>query len=286
MPIIDPGPRDWEPEEDGPCGLWPIDTECCPDWPEDQCEWTTRHLLAVEIATDLLWRLTAGRYGLCAQLIRPCRRSCITPDWLQLDGRSGRLLRPVNFGGRWFNIGCGCVADDCGCGPVDAIDLPGPVHDVVEVRIDGEPLSVGKWRLQRMGPRSRLLRTDGGSWPTCQDMARPDTEPGTWSVMYLRGRKVPAAGIRAVSTLACEVLKQCTGQPCRLPDRVKSVTREGISYAVYDPGEDLDKGLTGLREVDAWIRAVNPYQHTQAPAVFSLDLPAAPEHQRGRWDHQ
>ncbi|RZF02822.1 hypothetical protein [Streptomyces albidoflavus] len=285
MPIIDPGPREWEPEEDGPCGLWPIDTECCPDWPEAACDWTSRHLLAVEIATDLLWRLTAGRYGLCAQLIRPCRRSKITPDWYQLDQASGRFLRPVNFGGRWFNIGCGCVADGCGCGPVEAVDLPGPVHEVVEVRVDGEPLSVGKWRLQRLGPRTKLLRTDGEGWPSVQDMTLPDTEPGTWSVLYLRGRKVPAAGVRAVSTLACEVLKQCRGEACRLPDRVKSVTREGISYAVYDPGEDLEKGLTGLREVDAWIRSVNPYGSSPA-AVFTLDLPAAPEHQRGAWDRQ
>jgi hypothetical protein len=303
VPIIDPGPRDWEPEEDGPCGLWPIDTECLSDWPEAACDWSTRHLLAVEIATDLLWRLTAGRYGLCAELIRPCRRSCITDDWYRLDAFTGRYAYPLVFGGRWTNFGCGCKVDSCGCGwTVDELELPGPVSEVLEVRIDGEPLSVGKWRPQRMGSRTKLLRTDGHRWPVCQDMALPDTEPGTWSVTYLRGRKVPAAGVRAVSALADEIYKQCTGQACRLPNHVKSVSRDGISYQVYDPGDlamlmsgsrsSSASGLmstlpmTGLREVDMWVRSVNPHLATQPSAVFSLDLPTAPEHQRGAWDRQ
>lgn len=280
MPIIDPGPRTWEPEPDGPCGLWPIDTDCCPGWSANSCDWEPRRLLAVEIATDLLWRLTAGRFGLCAGLIRPCGPACV-------EEGSGGLLAPVLDEGRWYNVPCarGCRSE-CSCGPLESLKLPGPVTEVIEVRLDGEVMSVGSWRLLRRGRRAELVRTDGGLWPRCQELSRSDNEPGTWSVLYARGRAVPAAGVRAVSTLACEIYKQCEGKACRLPDRVKQVTREGVSFEMYDPGEELEKGLTGLREVDMWIRAVNPHRATEPSAVFTLDLPGMPEYRRGAWDQR
>jgi hypothetical protein len=287
MPIIDPTPPEWEPEPDGPCGLWPIDMECCPEWPAEVCDWTPRHLLSVEIATDMLWRLTAGRYGLCVEVIRPCRESCVDGDPGLLSSAYGSgLLRPYVNGGRWFNIGCGCPKESCACGPLESISLAGPVNEIIEVRIDGEPLTVGAWRLRRFGARSRLVRTDGHHWPKCQDMTKSDDEPGTFSISYLRGRKVPAAGVRAVSNLAGEIFKQCANQKCRLPDRTKTVSREGVTYEMYDPGAEMEKGLTGLREVDMWLRSVNPAALRQPSAVFSLDLPPAPEHERGRWEQQ
>lgn len=296
MPVIDPTPPAWIPEDDGPCGLWPLDTACCPNFADDPCDWEPRQLLAVEIATDMLWRLTAGRFGVCAELIRPCRRACAGDEWWEPEwwygagigsGLGRRWLRPFIFGGRWFNLPCSCGPDNCGCGPLEAIDLQGPVSDVLEVRVDGELLSPGAWRVQRIGPDTRLIRRDGGHWPRCQDMTRPETEPGTWSVKYTRGRKVPAAGIRAVSTLACEIYKQCQNDSsCRLPARVKQVQREGVTYTMFDPGEELDQGLTGLREVDAWIKTVNPHQLAEPPAVYSLDLPSPQEHRRGAWERQ
>jgi hypothetical protein len=79
MAIVVPPPNTVYPDDtEGPCP-WPLDTACCPGWPEDPEEWDDQHVLAVEIATDILWRLTAGRFGLCPELIRPCRRAC-TPD--------------------------------------------------------------------------------------------------------------------------------------------------------------------------------------------------------------
>ena len=68
---------------------------------------------------------------------------------------------------------------------------------------------------------------------------------------------------------------------CRLPERTKTVTRDGVTYDMFDPGEWLDQGLTGLRDVDTWLRAVNPHALTQPSAVFSLDMPAAPPATRG-----
>lgn len=286
MPVINPIlPEPVNPDGTGPCS-WPIDTACCPGWAEDPGEWTDQHILAVQIATDMLWRRSAGRFGLCPELIRPCRRGC-TPDSYGtgfLWDRSTFPLDPYVVGGKWFNFGCGCGPVDCSCTPLCVLELPGPVNTVVEVKIDGVVVDPSTYRLERRPGKARLLRlggTSGPCWPTCQDLTLEDTEPGTFSVLYLRGKAVPAAGARALGVLACEIYKQCTGAgDCRLPERVRQVSREGITYDMFDPGEWLDTGLTGLREVDTWLRTVNPHALTQPSAVFSLDLPTAPQSTR------
>ena len=61
-----------------------------------------------------------------------------------------------------------------------------------------------------------------------------------------------------MQSLMCELAKACyTDQACRLPQRVTSITREGVTLAMLDPFEMLDKGRTGLFEVDLWLEAVN-----------------------------
>jgi hypothetical protein len=287
VPVINPTvPGPISPDGTGPCA-WPIDTACAPGFPADPLDWTPQHVLAVEIATDMLWRRTAGRYGLCPELIRPCRRRCY-PDrfgtGMLWDQRSFPLDPYVN-NGRWFNFGCGCSREDCGCKPPCSLRLPGPVNAVVEVKIDGQVVPADQYTVNRRTGYADLLRIgglEGPCWPTCQDLELPDTSAGTFSVLYLRGRAVPVAGMRALGSLAAEIYKQCTGAgDCRLPERVKTVNREGITYDMFDPGEWLSQGLTGLRDVDTWIDSVNPHRLRQPSAVFSLDLDPAPWSTRG-----
>ncbi len=286
MPVINPTlPGPIQPEAGGPCA-WPVDVTCAPAFPPHHADWTPQHVMAVEIATDMLWRRTAGRYGLCTELIRPCRRAC-TPDQhgtLPLFDPRASSAGSAYVYGRWVDTGCACPTEACGCAPLAQIRLPGPVNNVVEVRIDGAVLPATQYTLRRRTGYADLVRIgglEGPSWPTCQNLELPHTLPGTFSVLYLRGTPVPVAGIRALGSLASEIYKQCVGAPCRLPDRVKTVTREGVTYDMFDPGEWLDQGLTGLRDVDTWLRSVNPHGHHQPSAVFSLDLPAAPDTTRG-----
>jgi len=270
--------------EDGPCGIWPLDPAClCPDWPDDPAAWTERHHQAAKLATDILWRLTAGRFGLCEEKLRPCRIGC-TPDgygsgYLWNGGGTwpgSWVLAPyIDDRGRWFNIGCGC-GTECSCAPLCVIELPGPVHGVLEVRIDGQVVpshGPGGYVLDRRAGKARLVRRGDACWPTCQDMTRPDSQPGTFSVTYLRGKPVPAGGVRAVSVLACELLKQCSGsQGCRLPIGVKQVQREGVTYEILPPGDWLATFKDHMPEVYQWLILVNPHGLKQPTGVFSLDL--------------
>ncbi|WP_206781986.1 hypothetical protein, partial [Bailinhaonella thermotolerans] len=214
---------------------WPIDPVWCPGWPADPADYTAAQAAAADVATELLWRLTAGRYGLRTDTVRPCRRGC-------LDGGAvadGGWMRPVLLGARWVNMGgCTCIGT-CGCGPVCEVELPGPVYSITTVRVDGAVVDPADYTVQ---DGRWLIRREGPCWPLCQDIARPDTEPGTWSVTYRRGRPVPPAGVRAVSTLACELHKAtgaAGGQRCRLPSRVQEIVRDGITMTLIDPMEWL-----------------------------------------------
>lgn len=272
----------WEmPAGSGPCRTWPVDTDCsC--LPDPVVEpWCPQMRASVEVATEILWRLTAGRYGVCREIVRPCRRRCRTGH-----PRSG--MRSVVLDGRWVNLsGCSCpcpetACDDCGCGRgPDRIQLPGPVYaphlpaecegsDLVTVWIDGVPLDPGAYRVQ--SPNA-LLRVDGERWPQCQDLNVDYDQMGAFAVEYWRGTPVPPGGVLAVSKLACELYKACVkDSSCALPARVQEVNREGISYTMIDPMTLIGEGRTGLTEVDMWIAAVNPGGLRSPSTVLSPDL--------------
>lgn len=272
------------PPGEGPCRTWPLDPMCgClptpdttsgePEPPDAGDNLNEQQRSAIETATEILWRLTAGRYGLCQDFLRPCRRACRPVD----PYRAGPW--PARIDGEWVNLFCRCTlpGDRCGCGGVDELALPGPVHYTpdgpyrVEVWIDGTLLDPTEYRY--IGG-NRIVRAGGARWPLCQDTALPVTEPGTWGIRYWRGHPVPPGGRRAVSLLACELAKACAGdESCQLPIGTIEIEREGVRFIKVNHGQLLDKGHTGLYEVDQWLRAVNPGRLKSPPQVYSVDLP-------------
>lgn len=265
------------------CDTWPVDTSCLPtDWPADSSEWTDAQTQAVDVASEILRRLTAGTIGLCTRKVRPCRQRSL--DQLRsiyagtsvvgggLGGYGGLgvgQLQPMLVDGRVVNLGCPCTGA-CGCGPLPEITLDPPAYDVLTVRVDGTVVPPLYYRVDDF---RRLVRTDGGTWPDCQDLVKPDTEPGTFSVLYRTGTPVPPGGRSAMTELAREIWKACTGSKnCRLPERVTQVVRDGVSYTLIDNLDVFDRGRTGLRRVDLWLAAVNPYGTRTQMAVYSPDL--------------
>jgi hypothetical protein len=143
-----------------------------------------------------------------------------------------------------------------------AVRLPrSDVTAVTEVLLDGAPFT--DWRLDG----SWLARTDGLTWPVCRDRV---------SVSYQFGRPPPDGGRVACITLATELGRFASpepDQPCQLPRRLASVTRQGLTYAALDDMKFLDDGLTGLYSVDSWLRSVNPKGRSQAARCWSPDIP-------------
>lgn len=224
-----------------------------------------------DMASDFLWAWTGRRFGICEVALRPCRQRCPDSGGSTFYGRgpypSGNPWGPVLIGGAWYNITCGTCIDSCSCdGFSTALRLPGPVQSITEVRIDGTVLPEEAYRLDG----DRLYRLDGSGWPTCQEMSLPPTEDGTWQIIYERGQEVPHGGQIAAGVLAIELYKAaCQDDSCALPQRLQSITRQGVTVAVLDAFDDIDKGHTGIWLIDSWVASVT--RPARPSAVYSPD---------------
>jgi hypothetical protein len=166
---------------------------------------------------------------------------------------------------------CGCPGHVCTCGASGCeLSLPGPVNAVTKVVVDGQEVPAAAYAVY---DRRWLVRTDGECWPDGQDLTKADDQPGAWAVTYERGVPVTAGGKVAAGTYACEAAKAMTGDTtCRLPRRVQSLVRQGVQATFVDPAQLAKDGMTGLPEVDQWLRVVNPHRLPRDSVVWSPDL--------------
>jgi hypothetical protein len=109
-----------------------------------------------------------------------------------------------------------------------------------------------------------LLRTNRGAW---------DFETGV-EVEYTYGTLPPAMGRQAAIALANQLVLAYEGSDnCTLPDRVTSVSRQGVSLTILDPQDFLKEGRTGIYEVDLFLSVSNPTGAQKRAKVFSPDKP-------------
>lgn len=248
----------------------------CADWPVFYtCDVSTVDpvLLALTVtsATQILWALSGRRFGFCEVTSRPCRDDCYDyPFYTSLMPWSGSYPQPALIGGSWFNLTCGSCSRSCTCGTLSEVLLPSPVLQVVRVMIDGTIVPTGSYRLD---DNRRLVRTDGGMWPICNDLARDDTEPGTWSITALYGEPIPEMAKLAMGELVCELIRGATGGDCRLPPGVTQLARQGVTISYPDVGTLWKQGRTGLFLVDAFLSAFNPAGLTRRSRTYSVDRP-------------
>lgn len=247
MSSIRTSPCEWPLTADYPCNAL------------DEIEDEDLRDAIVTTAQSFLWNTTGRVFGLCEIAVRPCREDCHPTTYQGYAGipspqYANRPFLPVLIDGEFFNLKCGGrCKKSCGCRHLREIGLPGPVDSIVEVLVDGEVLPSSSYRVDN---RYWLVRTDGEDWPSCQDLEADVTEPNTFQVTYMRGTPVPAAGQLAATILACEMAKSALGRDCELPQRVQSVTREGVTVAILDSFEGLEAGRTGIWLVDSFVTSV------------------------------
>lgn len=260
------------PLQTGPCAAWPVDLLCC-DLPEDTSQETIDRWALV--ATHVLWALSGRRIGPCPVTVRPCRRACLDawPGPVQWSGSP--WVPYLGRDGQWRNASvCGCVSD-CSCGELCEVKLAVPVASVTEVTVDGEVLPPEAYRVDNDG---LLVRTDGGCWPDCQDMAAPAGTDGTFAVTYQWGLPVDAAAVAAVSDLTCHLIKGCSGSGacgCKANRNMTRLSRQGVDFEFADPTAIYAEGRTGLMLVDLWLTTVNPHRLTSPSRVYSPDYKPA-----------
>lgn len=83
------------------------------------------------------------------------------------------------------------------------------------------------------------------------------TGNNTVRVRYVIGNNVPPGAERAAYRLGTEYVKSFHGKPCSLPERITTVTRQGVTWTVLDPQDFLQNGLLGFAPADQWLSAVN-----------------------------
>lgn len=270
MPALDTGPT----SPSTLCGSWVEDIDAvCPcgpcDFSPEGDDYCIEGAIVLErwclIASGLLYAFSGRQFpGVCSDTIRPCSS---TPGGVvqSLDYAASGGSRPIVYqnGGSCNDSALGC------CGHSSVLLPHKPVRRILEVEIDGATVPSTDYTLVDR----RWLVKASGSWPCHQNLGLPDGEPDTWSVSYEYGIPAPAGGAEMAGIYACELAKGCAGdESCRLPRRVQSITREGITQVLIDPFDFLDQGKTGLYEVDAWLRAQNPEGRSRAGKIINVDL--------------
>lgn len=229
---------------------------------------------ATALASTVMWAATGRRYGPCEVTVLPCNPAPARPLYETFPvgahgplgvGESWPVTTPILDAGTWRNVGCGT---GCTCTAACEVALDGPVHDVVEVVIDGEVVPASAYEVH---DRFLLVRTDGDCWPTCQTFGQEI--PG-FEVTYHRGDPIPDTIGWATGLLTCEYAKACAGKACGLPSRMTRLTRQGVEVQVADiPKDGKGRIRTGMRLVDDAIDADNPYNLVERSTVLTPDLP-------------
>lgn len=245
--------------------VWPVDTTCLPALPAvDDPDYDSAVLAldaAQALASQVLWALSGRQYGVWRELVRPCPEPYPT-GYQRLPYLGGYdVYRWSEYDG-WMAWGCGCLGTCIRTGP-GAVHLPGPVREITEVTIDGAVIGDTEYVLEG----DTLYRTGASWWPR-QDLSKPSTEEGTWTVEYLRGITPPDGTGKLVALLATEFYNACTGGKCRLPRTVSEVSRQGVSHRMVNPNDIYASGKTGIPEIDLWLSAVNPHHLAEAPEIL------------------
>lgn len=218
-----------------------------------------------QAATDVLFKLSGEQYDQRTDTIRPHRLNPLCDCDPQL----------LNWWYGWWNT----LIRSCNCAAPDEIVLPGPVSELVEIRIDGVAVTGATLAAQYAlygGRRLVRLRTGQGflGFPCCQRLASPLTEVGTWAVKFTHGKAPTEAASMAAKELAFQLaLGFGNSAACKLPQRVRNITRQGVSVAILDAFDFLEKGKTGLYPVDLFLVAANPNHIRRRARVYSPDMP-------------
>jgi hypothetical protein len=224
----------------------------------------------IDAAVELLYALSGRQFpGLVSAVVRPTSLPRLTPDFT-----FSKFMFTNGFASGWNSawLWGRCIGGGHGgcCGQSHIGLGRTPIVSIEEILIDGNVLDPSEYHVD---DAKWLVRNCGG-WPTCQNLGCPTTDPCTFSVDFTWGQNPPQSGQRAAGLLAAELYKADTpGLTCALPQRVTSISRQGVSFAVLDSQTFLQKNLTGIYNIDTFIMAYNPSGSMRRPTVFSPDVP-------------
>ena len=223
---------------------------------------------AVKTASYLLWGMSGRKYS---GITTVTERYVSAFDPYLRSGASSLTYSPTLIGGQVYNLrvgGSGTFGDDDylgdGTSSNTRVRLRGrkvvKIHTIRD--IDGNIIDPTQYYLVE---HSTILSVPGATWT-----------PSNIEVTYTYGTPPPIAGKNAARILAIELIKLYENDDtCALPQRVTSVSRQGVSYTILDNQDFIDQGRTGLYAVDLFLKTTNPDNARARSRVFSPDVPKA-----------
>ena len=223
---------------------------------------------ACKSASYLLWGMSGRKYS---GLTTVTERYVSSYDPYLRSGGSSLTYTPVLVDGNIVNIASGGFnryADDDfqgdGTSANSRVRLRG--RKVVKIHtlrdLDGNIIEPSKYYLS---DHSTILGVPGAGW-----------SPSQVEVTYTYGTPPPTAGRAAARVLATELVKLYEDDDtCALPQRVTSISRQGVSYTVLDNQDFIDELKTGIYAIDLFLKTVNPDKARARARVFSPDQPRA-----------
>ena len=223
---------------------------------------------ACKSASYLLWGMSGRKYS---GLTTVTERYVSSYDPYLRSGGSSLTYTPVLVDGNIVNIASGGFnryADDDfqgdGTSANSRVRLRG--RKVVKVHtlrdLDGNIIDASKYYLS---DHSTILGVPGAGW-----------SPSQVEVTYTYGTPPPTAGRAAARVLATELVKLYEDDDtCALPQRVTSISRQGVSYTVLDNQDFIDELKTGIYAIDLFLKTANPDKARARARVFSPDQPRA-----------
>ncbi len=237
--------------------------------PEELGDWANSEfaLEAAQTASHLLWAMSGRKYS--GETIVTERYTCVLRR--SRLGASNKNTDGVLFGGSVYNIPSADFDYDeyasltiDGISPESRIKLRGgPVTRIITIRNrNGELVDPSNYYLV---DHSTIHVSLGTPWTPC------NTE-----ITYAYGQNPPTSGKMAARTLAIEFAKLWSDdETCALPQRVTSVSRQGVSFTILDQQDFIQELRTGLYAVDLFLKTVNPDGARRKTKVYSVDTPRA-----------
>ena len=218
---------------------------------------------ACQMASNILWAMSGRKYNGTQTVTE---RYITSINSFRYQGSSARDFFPHLVGGSVFNVPTEDWNDSAyqsdGTSSLSRIRLRGkPVQEVHLVRsmYNGTIVNPDAYYV---ADHNSLIAYKGTPWP-----------PGNLEVTYTYGSPVPVAGKMAAKLFAIELIKLWEGDDCALPDRVTSVSRQGVSYTILDNQDFLENMRTGIYAIDLFLKTANPSKALAPSKVFSPDIP-------------
>lgn len=230
-------------------GLWITVPELGPDY--ETSEYASQ---AVEAASYVMWALSGRKYSgtttVTERYVRftPLLNTRLLQETALLNARINKSLEMIE---PWISA-------------ETRIRLRGqPVHEIKAVRsVTGQVFSQDDYY---MVDRSTLQFQTGVL-----------VVPADIEITYTFGSNPPVLGKMAARRIAMEFIKLWEGdETCALPERVTSITRQGVSYTLLDSQDFLQEMRLGIYEIDLFLKTTNPNKAQRRSKVFSPDLSRA-----------